>query len=31
MYRQYYCGCVYSKRDRDREIALRRQQEEQIL
>ena len=31
MYRQYYCGCVYSKRDRDREIALRRQQEEQML
>lgn len=31
MYRQYYCGCVYSKRDRDREIVLRRQQEEQIL
>ena len=21
MYRQYYCGCVYSKRDRDRQIA----------
>ena len=25
MYRQYYCGCVYSKRDRDREIAMREQ------
>lgn len=24
MYRQYYCGCVYSKRDRDREIAEKR-------
>lgn len=21
MYRQYYCGCVYSKRDRDRQIT----------
>lgn len=21
MYRQYYCGCIYSKRDRDRQIA----------
>ena len=21
MYRQYYCGCVFSKRDRDRQIA----------
>ena len=21
MYRQYYCGCVYSKRDRDMEIG----------
>ena len=31
MYRQYCCGCVYSKRDRAREIVLRRQQEEQIL
>ena len=25
MYRQYYCGGVYSKRDRDREIAMREQ------
>jgi len=23
MYRQYYCGCVYSKKQRDEEIALR--------
>ena len=23
MYRQYYCGCVYSKRDRDKEIELK--------
>lgn len=30
MYRQYYCGCVYSKRDRDREIVLRRQQEDRF-
>lgn len=22
MYRQYYCGCVFSKQQRDREIAL---------
>lgn len=26
MYRQYYCGCVYSKRDRDRQIAEKAQQ-----
>lgn len=25
MYRQYYCGCVYSKKQRDEEIALREQ------
>ena len=25
MYRQYYCGCVYSKTQRDREIAAREQ------
>lgn len=24
MYRQYYCGCVYSKRERDRQIAERK-------
>lgn len=24
MYRQYYCGCVFSKRDRDRQIADRK-------
>ncbi len=23
MYRQYYCGCVYSKRDRDAQIAVK--------
>ena len=23
MYRQYYCGCVYSKRQRDEEIAAK--------
>ena len=23
MYRQYYCGCVFSKRQRDAEIAAR--------
>ena len=28
MYRQYYCGCVYSKKQRDEEIALRKAQEE---
>ena len=27
MYRQYYCGCVFSKRERDREIALKKEQE----
>ncbi|SER52232.1 epoxyqueuosine reductase QueH [Lachnobacterium bovis] len=26
MYRQYYCGCVYSKRDRDKEIELKNNQ-----
>ena len=23
MYRQYYCGCVYSKKQRDEEIAAK--------
>lgn len=27
MYRQYYCGCVYSKNQRDREIAQKQQSE----
>lgn len=27
MYRQYYCGCVYSKKQRDREIAQKQQSE----
>lgn len=27
MYRQYYCGCVYSKQQRDREIAAKQDQE----
>lgn len=26
MYRQYYCGCVYSKKQRDEEIAAREQE-----
>lgn len=26
MYRQYYCGCVYSKKQRDDEIAVRKEQ-----
>lgn len=26
MYRQYYCGCVYSKRDRDAQIKSRNEQ-----
>ena len=26
MYRQYYCGCVYSKQERDREIAEKEQE-----
>lgn len=30
MYRQYYCGCVYSKIQRDNEIALREAQNENI-
>ena len=25
MYRQYYCGCVFSKNQRDREIAAKEQ------
>lgn len=28
MYRQYYCGCVYSKKQRDDEIALRNAERE---
>lgn len=28
MYRQYYCGCVYSKKQRDDEIALRNIEDE---
>lgn len=31
MYRQYYCGCVYSKRERDHQIAEKREREGQIL
>lgn len=27
MYRQYYCGCVYSKKQRDDEIAARKEHE----
>ena len=27
MYRQYYCGCVYSKKQRDDEIAAREEKE----
>ena len=27
MYRQYYCGCVYSKAQRDKEIAVKAQEE----
>ena len=27
MYRQYYCGCVYSKNERDKEIAAREMKE----
>ena len=26
MYRQYYCGCVFSKNQRDREIAEKNQE-----
>lgn len=26
MYRQYYCGCVFSKRDRDMQIAKKREE-----
>ena len=29
MYRQYYCGCVFSKKQRDEEIALRMQKSEE--
>ena len=28
MYRQYYCGCVFSKKQRDDEIARKRESEE---
>lgn len=28
MYRQYYCGCVFSKNERDREIAAKQKLEE---
>ena len=27
MYRQYYCGCVYSKNERDKEIAAREKED----
>lgn len=30
MYRQYYCGCVYSKQQRDREIAEKESRTENI-
>ena len=29
MYRQYYCGCVYSKVQRDKEIAAREDNNEE--
>lgn len=29
MYRQYYCGCVYSKKQRDDEIAAKEQEREE--
>lgn len=29
MYRQYYCGCVFSKNQRDKEIALKEQEREE--
>lgn len=28
MYRQYYCGCVYSKKQRDEEIAIQQERKE---
>ena len=28
MYRQYYCGCVFSKKQRDDEIAARQKDDE---
>lgn len=28
MYRQYYCGCVFSKNERDRQIAAKEEREE---
>lgn len=31
MYRQYYCGCVFSKRERDAQIAARRDGELQTV
>lgn len=30
MYRQYYCGCVFSKKQRDEEIAAKEQANKQI-
>lgn len=30
MYRQYYCGCVFSKNQRDKEIALKEQEREEM-
>ena len=29
MYRQYYCGCVFSKKQRDEEIAARQRESEE--
>ncbi len=29
MYRQYYCGCVFSKRERDEQIAKKKQESEE--
>ena len=29
MYRQYYCGCVYSKNQRDEEIAAKEREREE--
>lgn len=30
MYRQYYCGCVFSKNQRDREIAEKQRESEEV-
>lgn len=30
MYRQYYCGCVYSKKQRDEEIAIKEQENKSL-